>query len=199
MRLGTVVLVVIGVVLLGLTACGGGGGGGGTTVNLGDDGKVASTMTEAEAENACKAVSAQMWRSEGNAGGKHVTCLAVGSFAKAAANDDVKACQDAYDACMAKPDEESGDDCGDAFDDLTDCKATLGEIEDCMNDQVAAIEEAFAEAKKVNCSSTEEEFKVLGDLFETDEEPTAACKLVEEKCPSMVEDDEQTEPAPPME
>jgi hypothetical protein len=184
---------------IGMMACDGGGGGGGTNVDLGDDGKVASSMSQAEAEQACKNVSAQMEKAYEDAGGEHVGCLVAGTFAKAMAGGDVAACQKAYDSCMEEPDEESGDDCEEAYEELKDCNATLGEIEACMDDQVGAMEEGYAEAKKLNCSSTEEELKALGEIFDSKEELSQACKTVQEKCPSMVEEDEETEPAPPLE
>ena len=201
MRHEITVLAAVAVLFIGMMACDGGGGdgGGGTNVDLGDDGKVASSMSQAEAEQACKSVSAQMKKAYEEAGGEHLTCLAMASFAKAMAGGDVAACQQSYDSCMENPDEESGDDCEEAYEGFKDCNATLGEVEACMNDQIAAMEEGYAEAKKLNCSSTEEELKALGEMFGSEEEISQACKTVQEKCPSMVEENEETEPAPPLE
>jgi hypothetical protein len=184
-----IALVAAAMLFAGVMACDGGDDGGGSTVDLGNDSTVASSLTPVEAEQKCELVQEKMEKVAESSDAKHATCLLSGVFAMAFGGDDPAVCQQTYDACMAQPleQEDDGDDCKDAYKDLENCTATLGEIEACMNDSIAAQKQAFAEIKKLNCSSTEEEFDALDDVFEDEE--IASCKIVEQKCPGMVGED----------
>jgi hypothetical protein len=172
---------------------------GGSEIDLGSDDKVASTLTEAEATAACKKVETQFAEGGDDTAQKHTICLTTGLFAKAFAGDDASVCQTAYDECMAAEpgaptggDDEPGDDCDDAAKDLENCNATLGEIEGCFNDLMAAQDAAYEGLLALSCNSTQEEIDALqedGDL-----EQPASCKALEDKCPGLMGEGRETEP-----
>ena len=184
---------------LGLAACDSSDGGS-SEIDLGDDDKVASGLSEAEAASLCEEVEKKAAAFVDNESSKHQTCLMAGLFTKAFAGDSVEACQEAYDQCMAAEpgeevggddqpgdevggDDQPGDDCGSAHEDLEDCDATLGELEACMNDSQAKQQDAADQVKSLTCSSTSEDAEALqGD---SEYEEPASCKALEEKCPGM--------------
>jgi hypothetical protein len=199
----------------GLSSCDSGDSGSGTTIDLGSNSKVASSLSEAEAIEACEKATAKMESQATGGDDKHLICLTAGLIAKAFSNDSVDVCNQAYDECMtAEPEEgngmgdgESGDDCADTYEDLQDCDATLGEIEACLNDMMAAGEAANEQLKGLSCSSSQEELEAV--MNEEPDEP-ASCTTLNKKCPDLLggngtsgreprrteEDPMPTEPAP---
>ena len=163
--------------------------GGSSEIDLGSDDKVASSLTEAEATSACEKAQKKMAGTGDGEAQKHMICVTMGLMVKSFGGDDA-ACQTNYDECMkAEPQEptdedETQDGCEDAYADLQECDATLGEIEACFNDMLAAQDAAYDALLDVTCSSTAEELEALQgeDGFE---EP-ASCVALEKTCPGVM-------------
>ncbi len=182
----TRIVIVIGataVGLLGLPGCGGGDGGSPGKVNYSvDNSKQVGQLTEAEAGVMCE----QTMKAMEGAISKSDTCTLTGLLTAAFAGGDKAVCQEAYEECMNKPEEpEDEDDCklDDEDSKLTDCTATVGEFEACINDTIAATSEAY---EGLSCDTDVETLDSMGDNLEP-----ASCKAIEKKCPGLAEEDEE--------
>jgi hypothetical protein len=94
------------------------------------------------------------------------------------------ACKTAYDLCIDMElefdieDFFSCDDFIDDSDEIGDCDATVGDIDACIKDTLAVLEDI---ADSISCSDTSPED--LEDMMDM-EEP-ASCETLEDKCPDM--------------
>jgi len=76
--------------------------------------------------------------------------------------------------------EEEEDDCK-LDEDEEECDVTVAEAEECLNDNLAAMDDAYG---SLSCSS---------DLNAVKEpEKPASCKAIEDKCPALTEEEEET-------
>ena len=182
-------LAVVLVAVVGFGACGGDGGSGSpSTVDMGEDNVVASSLTQAEAEAACQQVVAAEAAQVGESDAKQIGCITMGIMMKVMGGGDAQACQMTYDQCMQsdevfeEDDSGQGDDpCKDVYEESKNCEATLGELETCYNARMAQGFAAMQQMKSLNCNSTDEDMQAMDNMDSIPEE----CKVIEEKCPEL--------------
>ncbi|MBN2529368.1 MAG: hypothetical protein JXR76_23475 [Deltaproteobacteria bacterium] len=177
----------------------------------------ASELTDEEAQKVCAAiydvVSGQLESAQKQI--EDVKCLAVGIMMTsmtiqmggsdtdiaATCNETKASCENGeMDDMMAQymegveTEEITEEDfCDGASEGLEDCDATTGEVADCVvamfNTQMTAMTSMFNDLPQ--CSElTSESLEQLVDSFDNESEPETpeACKIVEQKCPKMMED-----------
>lgn len=162
----------VGAASFSLVACGGGDGdGGGSGVSRS---KNLTEVTPAEAVKICEYVSAEPPVYD------ELSCKIGAIFSS---QGDEEACNTAYEACLAEPDDEEEDDCSDAADDLENLPAcaadiTVGQFEDCIDAQVDLANELNG---IIQCGSE--------DGLDRLEERPAICTQLQETCPDLFGDD----------
>lgn len=166
--------------LLGVVGCGstsdGGGGGGGFTTGL-PRSKQLKDVTAAEAKQAClKSQSASGSVSDDAVRGICSYQLGLQGGEAACTPANVDKCVADYKKDVTPPDPAECDDVADDMDRLADCAATVGEWEDCINQQLANTVEAYS---SLTCTSTQ---------IPSPAKP-AVCSTLETKCPKLFEDD----------
>lgn len=100
---------------------------------------------------------------------KDELCVMAGGLS-AALSFGKETCQDAYSACMQRPDEQlwAGYSCGLK---IEGCSATVQEFETCFNDSLVVLKDFVSD---LSCSSTK---KAPAD--------PASCQALEAKCPGL--------------
>ena len=90
-------------------------------------------------------------------------------------------CEQARQNCLGGFDVDNV--CEDEAEPTTDCDVTVAEIEQCMNDTLALLQDKLP---KITCSTTLEELKRIGaGLEELDVEPAPSCDVLERRCGSL--------------
>jgi len=159
----------------GFPACDGGDDGDGSgsgSVDLGENSKVASSLTPVENKELCEKIEAELGPAL-----EELLCLTAGQMAKMMGGD-TAACQAAVDGCMSA-DEESTSECKE--EESEDCSATIGEIEACIADTKKLLEDSLDD---MACSKTLD----ASSATEGADASPASCKVIEEKCPAMSPD-----------
>lgn len=166
---------------------GGGGGGGGSITGLDSD-LVIAEIPEAEQVAACEqlrdysndAVASDM---------RHMTCLGAAlemlmDSGRAPDPDAMKApCQEAYDACLSEPAPLAA---SEPCDHDEECQASVGEVEACMKDQIAAVHTWVDNTVgPYSCSDLSGLFTYIlenPDGIGDPEEPACVAELLEKGC-----------------
>lgn len=109
--------------------------------------KVANTLTPSEATQVCQEIAAYSASSL-----KGTSCVVAGiSMAAFMPGSDPKAtCQSAYNQCIQQPiaPDAGTDNCATASSQLSGCTATVGQINQCVADDITAFKAAYA---SLNC------------------------------------------------
>lgn len=163
-----------------VAACGDDNGGGTTTVtpfeSTATDDEAVDSLSADEQTAFCNELKAY---ADANLSVTEMKKLACYSFSIAFSGGDRAACQESAQACMDDP--ESIDVSSDAScegNQITDCSATVAELESCYT---AQVQRAKSVVSSLSCSSSPESLSSLS-------EPPAACNTVKEKCPKLFED-----------
>jgi len=163
----------------------------GNTVAGVKESKKISELTEEESYDLCVYVNEQIADSMS----VEDQCLALG-LAVILQGLDKTVCESAVDACLKQasenetvgndPEDVCKDDGGD--DKVSDCDATVGELDDCLTDQKKQLNNPLV---GMSCSSTKSEIEqAVADALQA----PASCQSIEEKCPGLLsESDEQSE------
>ena len=170
---------------LAMTACSddssdGGGGGGGVKLDSPSDRKL-SDFSEEEIKDACDELDKQTDAALSPQQVHRITCAYAGIlFGAFDEEDPVGACQMTYDACIADPDaflnEEPGEEDDECGLDPVDCDATVGQLEDCADEQIAALRQL---ANGINCQTA---------LTAGPTELGPACTELMNECPDLFGD-----------
>ncbi len=176
------------------SSCGGGGGGSGSAVDTGlSDTRLLSSVTPEEATQACESIESAFSARLDVQSALAAVCELVG----AALSDTEAQCRQVADDCVAQAQRGEGmlkeEDFEQDFDcdeeesqqELASCEATVGEFEQCMNDQLALAEQTLAAFSCANAPNTTPEA-----LSEAQAGPPlpASCEALEEKCPDAAGD-----------
>lgn len=169
--------------------------GGSGSVSSIDSTKQASSLSDAEKTQYCKDVIAYNKANTSEADAKKAACFstAVSSIYLGGTppKDDAELrskCKTAYSDCLSKPAATSGDagttttdDCSSATKDLANCTATVGELNTCVADQVAAAKAAYAKFDTA-CDNLQMDG---GGLDKSTYTQPASCKAISTKCPAI--------------
>lgn len=191
-------LLMLGAVAM-ASACGDDDGDSGSaTVDSGlpEDKKI-SDLDEQEVEALCDAAES----ATEDLIGPEFQCVAVALFF-GVFSEDAEACQTTFDLCSAdpeqfledsgfEPDPEEGDDECNIDDIPEDCDATVGEIEACLNEQVAFLQGL---TRNFQCAELLADFDGESNPLEPN---GPACQVLEQKCPGFIEDDDDANNAFP--
>ena len=148
--------------------------------------KTLETMSAAEAATYCKEAAAYQTGKLTEDEAKRAACAFSGAFSTIGAKTDAEAqqkCQQAYDACLAKPAETSDagpgeDPCATFAADAATCKGlTVAEWNACLDEQVGTFEK-LADPKI--CSTVK-----VGETGTA--AATPKCDVVKTKCPKLLE------------
>lgn len=173
--------------------------GGSGSVSSIDSTKQASSLSDAEKTQYCKDVVAYNKANTSEADAKKVTCFstAVTSLYTGGTppKDDAELrskCKTAYQDCLSKPAATTGDagatsqyNGSSATKDLQNCTATIGELNTCVADQVAAAKAAYAKFDTA-CDSLQMDG---GGVDKSSYEQPASCKALSTKCPAIAGSD----------
>jgi hypothetical protein len=163
------------------TGCGDDDGGSSTSSGVSESKKLIS-LSDAEATKLCKWVQS---KSDDATGTEKQYCTQdAASYA-----DTTSECNDLVKECLsngdyADEDEGEEEDCDDFDVEAevgSDCQATVGELQDCLN---AIISNEKASLNSASCSSLD---------AEEDEDVPASCSALVKKCPGFFEDEDADE------
>lgn len=150
--------------------------GGGTSFSSGvDSSKQVKDLSDSDAQTLCK--NAEETAKEFTENNKDGFCKLAGVFAGAFGGG-AAACESAVTQCKDAEPTTSTNTCEPI---VTDCEATIGEIEDCYNDSLEATEKALDEIASKSC----EELLSGSSLPGSDVQAPASCTALAEKCPSL--------------
>jgi hypothetical protein len=178
-----------------------GGGGSGSVTSI-DSAKSAQTLSDGEAEQYCKDLQAYMTAHMPAL--KKVACSLGSAFATITAKTDDEAkslCRKAFDDCMAAPGDASPgtNTCAEFIGKLKSCPATIGDLNQCIVDQVRGLEALDASAI---CASA----KAPSSSQSMSPQPSPAftvpesCTRLETSCPNFLQSSSSSseqEPARP--
>ena len=160
------------VLLIALAACGDG-------FSSVDSELKVSELSEDEAATYCEDEVAYVDSSYASILNQDVMCTAYGVEEAIETNGSAATCEQAYSACMNMPfeQEESGVSCNLDFIDRSSCDATVGQMQDCTQEEVGQIRSM---ANSISCSSVQnpQDFEGLDELG-------SACQLVADECPGL--------------
>lgn len=168
-----------------------------------DPSKQAGSLSDAEKTQYCKDVIAYSKAHTSEADSKKLACFsqaqlslyAGGSVPKSDADLQAK-CKSAYTDCLAKPvatadaGASQGGDCSTASKDLANCTATIGELNTCMQDTLAATNAAYATFDTA-CDKIQLDG---GGLDKSSFQQPASCKALASKCPAFAATDDPPTP-----
>ncbi len=141
--------------------------------------KKLSEVTEADAATACASFDAQSVNFEEDF--KNFACFFGGVFTALFTDKSPATCEASVEQCLQEEPEEDDQEC--VFE-PTDCEATVGEMEACVNEQFAAIKAFNA---TFDCAEALAEANPEANPLE----PGPLCQAVQEKCPELFEDEEE--------
>jgi hypothetical protein len=154
----------------------GNGSGGNLSTGVPDD-TTLDSLSDDQLGQVCDAIGAHYQAQAGT-----LPCRLAGMFAAAFSGaetdaDARAACKGAYDSCVASPSEETQT----CEKPSGECTATIGELEACLNDSDAALQQFYATFP--SCETL-----TLADLMDSGEDITqpedpASCTALEAKCP----------------
>ena len=165
---------------LALAAIGATCGGDGSTFSSGlDKGAELGSLSAGDAQKVCESLS--VWMKDNLEGElKEMSCRIAGfsAYQIAAAAQKQTACTTAYDQCMKKPSESNEPtDCNKP---TTSCKATVGELESCVNEMGPLLKQvvgSFPTCAQVASGGTPTPPANL--------KPPAACTALQTKCADL--------------
>jgi hypothetical protein len=177
----------IGALLLVLTplACGDDDGGSSSTAapfessSVPDDTRRASDLTPEEQTAFCDELATYFSSQVSNDSLHRTGCYL---FAFAFSGGDRNACNQAAQSCISDSEIEAnvdGPECDTSK--LTDCDATVAELEACFTDGTSLVKSL---ASRASCSMSG------ADLAALDQVP-ASCQAIQDKCPGLMEDEDE--------
>lgn len=155
---------------------------------LPDDDRKVSDLTKEERVQLCEATTEYAEREISDDEVKRASCSFEGAFiAVALGGGDVDDCVAARDECLAEamPIAEATEEEATCDLESDTCKATVGEVEACVEEFVTAAQEFFGALDCVKLVNS------AGKLQTPELELGEACQRIERSCPSMV-------PKPPL-
>jgi len=172
--------------LVPMLACGDDGGGSSTPAapfeSQEEDDQVAGSLTPAEQTAFCEELLAYTEREVSQADLKKLGCYFL---AIAFTGGDASQCNQAAQGCISDPETSGSDDpveCDTSR--LTDCTATVGELETCYTDTITVVKTLVG---SLSCNSSPAQLSAL-------ENKPASCQVVQAKCPKLFEDEDDTQP-----
>lgn len=183
-------------------ACSSGSSSGGSgAVSSVDSSKQVSGLSDTDAKQYCEDAQAYVSSQYKSIDTKRVSCgfyaQIYGGYGATSDADAQTKCRAQFDECMNKPD-ETGDagttddsddgstDCASFAAKTKDCGATVGEVSQCLSDQLSALN---ALASKDFCGEAKARSENDTSTPELTTTP-ASCKGLETKCPSLYSDSE---------
>lgn len=186
-------ILLAGLAAVAAVACGGsdegGKGGGSTTPGKVESGAPASTpanqLTDAQVKSFCDSASqafgATLSSGEAQQGLCGFSAYFVASLGSASGGGDPAAtCKMVYDECLKTPPQSTQEECTKPS---ATCTATVGEIEACLNDSMAQLQQMLKSLPGCDDVGTQVEDPMLG----TGEQP-ASCQVVQQKCPEALDE-----------
>ncbi len=200
------VLGVLALVSIGSIGCSSGGGDGpshGVSPS-----KKLNTLTQQEIDEICENIESRMTSVSDSISSLEadddLMCTAEAIFTTQMMDGTTADCESVKQQCLEESqqrkreedrDESSGDEeipCR-TMEELADCEATVGDIDDCFNAYISemtkAVKQAKAEIDKISCSNLEVDLERLEDMASDipDMEDIPACQAVDEQCPGVMD------------
>lgn len=185
-------------------ACSSSGGSGGSgSVSSVDSTKTVNGLSDSEAKQYCEDATRYAEGQLSAADSKKIGCgfssQFMASFNAESDSDAQTKCKALYEECLKKPDEKTETDAGASDDPCTefksrskDCAATVGEVTQCMTDELAAMKALAARDFCAEAKASSPDGGTPGSsLFEQ----PASCKAIESKCPGLSGKSESDGPA----
>ena len=171
---------------------GSGGGSGPGAVSDVDSSKAVNNLSDSEVKEYCEDGKRY---SEAQLAGidlKKIGCgISAQLLASYGAENDADAqakCRTQFDECMKQPTENTGADAGAQEDDcaafkeqVANCNATVGEVNQCVADQTAALKALSAKDFCAEAKAMSNDTPPNTTAFQ----PPASCKAIQSKCPSL--------------
>lgn len=167
------------------------GGGGGSVTSI-DSSKQAGSLSDAEKQQYCKDATNYINSNVSDTDSKKVSCFSKAvqsiytSGSPPTSDADLQSkCKSAYNDCMSKPldkgDAGTSTSSSCSPSEFTNCTATVGELNQCVQDSVAAMKTAYATFDTA-CDKIQMDG---GGLQQSASSEPASCKALETKCPGM--------------
>ena len=185
-------ILLAGLAAVTAVACGGsddGGKGGSSAPGKVESGAPASTpatqLTDAQVKSFCDSASQAAAATLESGEARQAMCGFSGYFvaslgAASGGGDPAATCKMVYDECLKAPAETTQSECTKPS---STCTATVGEIETCLNDSMAQLQQMLKTLPGCDDVGKDVQDPMLG-MGET----PPSCQVVEEKCPEVLDD-----------
>lgn len=155
--------------------------------------KALSELSEEEQASFCTYLGDTFEEMIGGDAFKESMCLTMSaSFAGFEADneeDQVAACEENYEECMAEeeePQDFDSDEICPSADELAGCTATMAEVDACYKAMIASQKEEAAKATQYTCSELIIDGKMEELQGDENSGPPEECQAIQESCPAIL-------------